>query len=478
MFRWPLIGITFVAFFFLNSPSQVEAAQASSTILYFQSDQCEPCKQLAPLVMELHNRGWDIRKIDAPARLDVAKQFQIQNLPTLILLSDGREVDRIVGVVSKEQLHERLGRLAARTGPSSDKFISSPSPSPQPTPVVRGQSPVASGGFPMLQANTTLGMSVAPSPSQNPSRPMMSDFAKSAQASPGEHQIDPGSNQAADRAAKATVRIRVEEANTTAFGTGTIVATHGSEALILTCGHMFRDMMPGSQLKVDLFAGTPRETTVLGQVIDFKAEKVDIGLVSIQLPEPIDPVAVLPRDASIRVGQSVFTFGCDHGQAPTKFDTRIVHVNRYLGPGNVEIEGAPAVGRSGGGMFDAQGRLIGVCNAASNEDNEGIYASTDVIYEQLARVDHAHLFTSASTGGQQQPADQRGLAEQPSPDQPIQLASATLPQATLASNSDSRSSQSDVELICVLRNRDGSDRVVTIPRPSTAMLEEIRQHGK
>ncbi len=63
-------------------------------------------------------------------------------------------------------------------------------------------------------------------------------------------------------------------------------------------------------------------------------------------------------------------------------------------PANVEIIGAPALGRSGGGLFDQQGQLIGVCNAADTTDNEGIYAAAEVVYAQIERLGMTHLFDS------------------------------------------------------------------------------------
>ena len=41
----------------------------------------------------------------------VAAQFRIMNIPTLLLFKDGKEVDRIVGVVPKEELTRRIERV-------------------------------------------------------------------------------------------------------------------------------------------------------------------------------------------------------------------------------------------------------------------------------------------------------------------------------------------------------------------------------
>jgi S1-C subfamily serine protease len=301
------------------------------------------------------------------------------------------------------------------------------------------------------------------------------------------------------RATDATVRVRVEESNTVAHGTGTIVAVHGDEALVLTCGHLFRDMLPGSQLTLDLFAGTPKQVNLVAQLIDFKANEEDIALLSVRLPVKLEPVPILPRSEAVQKGQGVFTIGCDHGNNPSRHDTKISNVNRYLGAANIEIVGAPAVGRSGGGLFDAQGRLLGVCNAACKEDNEGIYAGIEVVYQQLARIGHAHLFegagnvssTTASSVGQVSLASnttplQSGAANAPGPatknstrwpDEDPRLDVDSPRQGLSLVASEPTSPASSGSLICVLRDASGQEKVLTIPRPSPALLQAIEQQG-
>ena len=84
-----------------------------------------------------------------------------------------------------------------------------------------------------------------------------------------------------------------------------------------------------------------------------------------------------PPTQQVQNGQTAFSFGCDRGDDPSRRDTRITGINKYnqhLGVSNLEIAGAPIDGRSGGGLFDESGRLIGVCNAADYKGDVGIYA--------------------------------------------------------------------------------------------------------
>jgi len=488
--------------------------QADCTIVYFGSSNCAPCDKLAPALEQLKREGWDIRAVNAPTRPDLAKQYKIDNLPTVIIVSQPaqREVDRIVGAVSYEQLLSRVSRAATRNSSNSTNTgnstinlaqanangnfspqaslglspatqqqpqqVQQPQSQPVSGPTVRGQSP-ATVGFPML------GAASASSPPVVTAIQQLTANLPASQPEPKQLSLE----QSIARAAAATVRIKVEEENTTAFGTGTVVDVHGTEALVLTCGHLFRDMKPGSQLSVDLFAGTPQEINALARLIDFKAEEEDIGLISFTLPVAIAAVELLPRYSTLQVGQPAFSFGCDHGQPPTRRDTQIRSIDRYLGAANIEIVGAPAVGRSGGGLFDQQGRLIGVCNAACTEEDEGIYAAAEVVYTQIARLGLSHLFDSkpsnspqlASFASNASAIDSRTLPVTEDnihwPDQPHESHEPNrLNPSTTLSPGEGTAADAQ-ELICIVRDAKGQSRVVTIAGPTPELLQAIRQHS-
>ena len=79
---------------------------------------------------------------------------------------------------------------------------------------------------------------------------------------------------------------------------------------------------------------------------------------------PVQPAQVIgPGERALPTVTPAFSFGCDRGDDPSRRDTRVTGVNKYnqhLGVSNLEIAGAPIDGRSGGGLFDSQGRVIGV----------------------------------------------------------------------------------------------------------------------
>ena len=82
---------------------------------------------------------------------------------------------------------------------------------------------------------------------------------------------------------------------------------------------------------------------------------------------------------SLEPGDPVTSVGCNHGENPTPWATQITAINRYQGHPNVEAARAPVEGRSGGGLFNAQGQVIGICYAAEPKGDEGLYASLSSI---------------------------------------------------------------------------------------------------
>ncbi len=75
-------------------------------ILYFTADWCNPCKKVRPIVEELNRESGDTRFqfIDADSELDLVKSFEVRSIPTFIVLEDGKEVNRVSGSQTKEQL--------------------------------------------------------------------------------------------------------------------------------------------------------------------------------------------------------------------------------------------------------------------------------------------------------------------------------------------------------------------------------------
>ncbi len=86
----------------------------------FYADWCSPCKAIAPIVEELANKyegQIDVRKVDVDENAELASQFGIRGIPTLILFKDGEPVETVVGAVTKSVLADVIDRHAMK-GPT------------------------------------------------------------------------------------------------------------------------------------------------------------------------------------------------------------------------------------------------------------------------------------------------------------------------------------------------------------------------
>ncbi|MFG0333283.1 MAG: serine protease [Maioricimonas sp. JB049] len=203
---------------------------------------------------------------------------------------------------------------------------------------------------------------------------------------------EPVGNPAADNDGPlaSTARLRVTIDGHVNLGTGTVVDSRPGRTIIVTCGHIFRSMRDDSKVEVDLFAGESPQTYV-GRVLKFDL-KADVGVVVIPTDQalPITPIA--HSDAAPEVGDRVVSIGCSGGQPPSREQLRVTAINKYEGPANIECTGVPVQGRSGGGLFNADGRLVGVCIAADTRERRGLYAGLLAIHELLGESGLAELY--------------------------------------------------------------------------------------
>ena len=65
-------------------------------------------KCLNQLLNELIDEGHKIEIVDVDDNLELAQQYQIQSVPTIVIEEDGQIVDGVIGATSKEDLIQRL----------------------------------------------------------------------------------------------------------------------------------------------------------------------------------------------------------------------------------------------------------------------------------------------------------------------------------------------------------------------------------
>jgi thioredoxin 1 len=83
-------------------------------IVDFWAEWCMPCRMIEPVVEELnkeYNGKVKFFKLNTDKDPSIAIQYQIMSIPTLLFFKNGRPVDKVVGVVPKKNLMEKIKNI-------------------------------------------------------------------------------------------------------------------------------------------------------------------------------------------------------------------------------------------------------------------------------------------------------------------------------------------------------------------------------
>lgn len=81
------------------------------TITDFWAEWCMPCKRIAPILDELAGEyagKLKIAKLDVDTNPEVAERYSITGIPTLLVFSNGKLVETLVGFLPKNKLLEKI----------------------------------------------------------------------------------------------------------------------------------------------------------------------------------------------------------------------------------------------------------------------------------------------------------------------------------------------------------------------------------
>jgi thioredoxin 1 len=90
--------------------------EMSVRLIDFYADWCGPCKTQDPILEEL-KEAWgdrfDLERVDVDESQEVANQYSVRSLPTLVVENDDGVVERFVGVTQREEIEGALEKAGA-----------------------------------------------------------------------------------------------------------------------------------------------------------------------------------------------------------------------------------------------------------------------------------------------------------------------------------------------------------------------------
>jgi len=378
---------------------------------------CIHCQNMEGIVHRLQREGMPIRQIDVDRQPEEARRYAYDGLPTFLIVNDGKVIDRTLGAVSESELRRMVSKIPSEPvspAPSSPNLrIELGEPAPLPRPAA-GQGVVAE-------------VPPTPAPEETESSLFPKIFRRGPKAEPAvraqSQTPSPQVERTGESALAASVKLNLHSPKGILQGSGTIIDSRIGRTLAITAGAPFSQLPQGSKIEVEvpasqaaMAAGDSRPRKFVAKLIKADLD-ADVALIEFPTDQPLRTAVIAPAARAPQLSEKVACIGGASGAAITRNMDRITALNKYQGPDTIECSGVPLPGRCGGGLFNMNDELVGVCIAVSEDPKSkapvgGMYCGLKPIHELLRSQNMASLFdTPAGPAGQQNEALSMAQAE-------------------------------------------------------------------
>ena len=83
-----------------------EIIKGRKVLVDFYADWCGPCKMISPIVEEVarENKDVEVLKVNVDNFENIAREYKVMSIPTLIVFEEGKEKSKSIGFIDKDEI--------------------------------------------------------------------------------------------------------------------------------------------------------------------------------------------------------------------------------------------------------------------------------------------------------------------------------------------------------------------------------------